>query len=289
MNIGICGYGLVGSAVGIGLADIGHTIYAYDTKFNDKCIPDEYITDAESKKDVWPLHTDDFMDLLKCDVVFICVPTPANKDGSCDTSIVESCVMNLWGNNYKGIIAIKSTVTPGTTQRLIDLYKTHKICFVPEFLRERFAIQDFLEEQDLCVVGTDSDEVFNIVKECHGPLPKQIIKIKPTEAELVKYFNNIFNATLITLANSFYELCRIMKVDYSRIKQALVQRNHINDIYLDCNEWLRGFGGQCLPKDAKAIMKLCDDLKLHSIHFFANILQQNEKFLPTVFNGMRQQ
>jgi UDPglucose 6-dehydrogenase len=103
---------------------------------------------------------------------------------------------------------------------------------------------------------------------------------------MVKYYNNIYNATLITLANSFYELCQEMGISYSKIKNALVLREHINDSYLQCNENFRGFGGVCLPKDTLAIAKLVEKLNL-DVDFFKMILDENGKYKVTVYDGMR--
>jgi UDPglucose 6-dehydrogenase len=264
MKIGILGLGVVGNAVYNGFLELGQNLSFYDP------------VREESK----------FTDVLDTEVCFLCVPTPPNSEGFCDTSIVEESIQKLNANNYKGIIAIKSTVTPGTTERLSKQYPDLEICFVPEFLRERCAMVDFIENHDLCVIGTDSEEVFLKVKEAHGHYPKNFRKLKKTEAEMVKYYNNIYNATLIILANSFYEICEDMGISYTKIKNSLVLREHINDSYLQCNENFRGFGGVCLPKDTLAIAKLVEKLGL-DIDFFKIILEENKKYKTTVYDGMR--
>ena len=129
MKIGVCGLGVVGKAIYIGFAKLGHKMSHYDK--------------ADTSK---------LADILDTEISFICVPTPSLKDGGCDTTIVENIVRDLNKNNYQGLIAIKSTVTPGTTLNLINKYKKRKICYVPEFLRERCAINDFtdyIKEQTL--------------------------------------------------------------------------------------------------------------------------------------------
>jgi UDPglucose 6-dehydrogenase len=266
MNIGIIGLGIVGSAVKYGLEKLGHTIFVHDIKFN---------TNVEI--------------VLNTEVCFICVPTPSNEDGSCNTTIVEKVVGELQDNNYNGIIALKSTVKPETTEKLIKQYinKNNKICFVPEFLRERCAIADFTENHDICIVGTHSNDIFEKIKLCHGHYPKQFFKLIPTEAELCKYFNNNYNTTLVTFANSFYEICKACNADYGKIKNVMVNRGHITDIYLDANENFRGFGGPCLPKDCKAMAQLCEEKNL-SVKFFHDLLEENHKYKTTVFKGMRE-
>jgi UDP-glucose 6-dehydrogenase len=111
--------------------------------------------------------------------------------------------------------------------------------------------------------------------------------LSPKEAEFCKYFNNCYNALLITFANSFYTICKEVGVDYAAVKEACTKRKHINDIYLDCNENMRGFGGVCLPKDTKAMDHLCKANNT-DVHLFENILEENEKYKTTVFPGMRE-
>tara|TARA_R110002051_G_scaffold225498_1_gene288427 strand:- start:495 stop:1292 length:798 start_codon:yes stop_codon:yes gene_type:complete len=265
MRVGVIGLGVVGSAVYNGFKKLGHVVLGHDIKLN---------TSLE--------------DLQNTDLCFICVPTPSREDGSCDISIVEQVVVDLISKNYEGVICIKSTVTPGTTKKLQDKHSYKNICFVPEFLKERSAEDDFINKHDLCVIGTSSLPIYELVRDCHGHYPKKFKMLFETEAELCKYFNNTYNATLVTFANSFYEVCKKLDCDYSKIKNAMISRNHINDVYIDCNESLRGFGGMCLPKDTKALNNLIHELKLN-IDFFGKILEENNKYEVTVFNGMRKE
>ena len=263
MKIGIIGIGIVGGAVKYGMETLGHKVRYHDIKHNTK-----------------------IEDILDTEICYICVPTPISKNGKCDISIVEAVIDELFCINYQGIIAIKSTVVPGTTKNIKEKYKNKNICFVPEFLRERCAIADFCENHDLLIVGTDDTKIFNKIKKSHGKYPKKVKQVSETEAEFCKYFNNIYNATLITFANSFYEICKKMDINYSNVKETIIDRDHINDVYLDCNENLRGFGGLCLPKDTSAIAMLAKQLNL-DIEFFNTILLENEKYKTTVFKGMR--
>jgi len=264
MKIGIVGLGIVGSAVKYGLQRLGHQISTYDIK-----------------------NGGGLEDIVDTEIVYLCLPTPQANSGHCDTSVIENVVSELTQkHNYKGIIAVKSTVAPGTTDNLRKRFSEVQICHVPEFLRERAAIVDFTDNHDVCVIGTGSDEVFEKVKQSHGHYPKQFIKMSPTEAEISKYFNNVYNATLITFANAFYEICKESGADYGTVKNAMVRRDHIFDKYLDCNENLRGFGGMCLPKDTSAIAAFARDHGL-PIDLFQAIVDDNNNYEKTVFEGMR--
>ena len=266
MKIGIVGHGVVGEAIKEGFEYLEHDVLVHDTKFWDTSVSD----------------------LIDTEICFLCVPTPQREDGKCDTSIVESVVRELLQVDYRGLIAVKSTVTPGLVDSLSEKFNIKNICFVPEFLRERCASYDFIHNHDLCVVGVYSDEDYQLVKKAHGNLPKSFRQCTPIEAEFVKYFNNVYNATLITFANSFSAICESMNVDYGKIKEVITQRNHIQDIYLNSSEDTKGFGGACLPKDTSALNELAKDVEKYDISFFEDILKQNSEFETTVFKGMRE-
>ncbi len=263
MKIGIIGLGVVGSAVKHGLEKISQTVSAYDIKYPDT-----------------PIN-----DVLDTEVCFVCVPTPSMSDGACDTSIVEQIVRELTEKNYRGLVTIKSTVTPGTTDRLAKTTAL-RLAFCPEFLRERAAFTDFVENHDVCVIGAGTPEDFALIRDAHGSLPKNIVHVTPLEAELSKYFSNLYNALHIVFANEFYEVAKALGADYARVKNAMVNRAAINDVYLDCNENFRGFGGVCLPKDTQAFAALVKQMGL-DLKLFELIVEENKKFKKTVPEGMR--
>lgn len=258
MKIGIVGIGVVGSALRSGFLKLGHEVAVHDTKF---------CTDIEA--------------VLETQIVYLCLPTPTRGDGGCDTTVVESVVAQLAALEYRGIVAIKSTISPGTTKSLQQQYPQLQVACVPEFLRERVALPDFIENQDVCIIGTDDLHVYETIKNSHGTFPKKFRQVAPTEAELAKYFCNVYNAMHVTFANNFYEICQKLQADYSRLKSSIVLHKHIYDKYLDCNQNLRGFGGHCLPKDTKALVHIVKHLGI-DVRLFQAILEDNEKYETTV-------
>lgn len=265
MKIGIIGLGIVGSTLQYGFQKIlEHSVEGYDIKYPETSI----------------------QDVLDTELCFICVPTKTDAQGRCGISIVEKTVEELANNKYKGLVIIKSTVTPGTTDELAKKYKNLKLAFCPEFLRERVAISDFVENHDVCAIGAYNDSDYKLIKEAHGKLPKKFCRLEPKEAEFVKYFSNVFNALRIIFANEFYEVCKATGTNYQNVKNCVVLRNNIVDAYLDCNENLRGFGGVCLPKDAEAFAAFVKDLNL-DLKLFDVILEENKKFKTTIFEDMR--
>ena len=254
MKIGIIGCGKVGGAVAYGLERIGHEVLKHDINLGTKI---EIVRPAE--------------------LVFVCVPTPAMASGHCDTGIVSDVVHQLWIENYKGLVVIKSTVLPGTTDLLHDSYPGLRLAFCPEFLRERAAFSDFVEGNDVCIIGTHNKEDFELVKRAHGQLPKAFVILKPTEAELAKYFTNVYNALRIVFACQFYDVCKELDADYTAIKSAVVHRHNISGHYLDANEHLRGFSGSCLPKDTKAFASFVSKVLGTETNLFQTIVDLNKE------------
>lgn len=254
--------GIVGSANYSGFNMLGHKLVMHDTKLDTTI--DE---------------------VLDTEIVYVCVPTPDN-DGRCDTSIVESVLHDLNQKSYKGIVGIRSTVYPGFTEQMIEQYKNLIICFVPEFLRERCAADDFINNHTLLAVGTNDPHVYKKIVESHGSLPQNKKQLSPTEAEVLKYYNNSFAALRIVYANIIYELCEKLECDYSKIKDSYILTGKTNDLYLDVNKKLRGYGGMCLPKDVKALATILKDLDLE-FELINSLDKDNNKFNKTVFNGMR--
>ena len=262
LKIGIVGLGVVGSACRFGFEKLGHDVIVHDIKFDTA-----------------------LSDIVETEVAYICVPTPSGKTGICDSAIVEEVIQELDTLDYQGIIAIKSTVLPGTTENLLKKYE-RKICFVPEFLRERCAISDFVENHTLLAIGTNDKDVYNIIKQCHGPYPQEILQVAPGEAEMLKYYSNIFNALRITFSNEIYEVCHRLGINYANVKNAYVKMGSVPDIYLDVNKNFRGYGGVCLPKDVWAMSCLIEDLGL-DFQLIKTIHNENKKYKVTVFDGMR--
>lgn len=254
MRLGVVGAGVVGSAIAQGFRQLEHRVCVHDIKLGTT-----------------------IRQVLDTQVAYICVPTPAASDGSCDTSIVRSVVDSLAAADYQGVVAIKSTVEPGTTASLVHRHPDLRIAHVPEFLRERLALEDFVHNHDVCIIGTHREDDYALIKASHGSLPRRFLQLTPSEAELAKYFNNVYNAMLITFANNFRTVCeQLGDADYSRVKNGMVLREHIFDRYLDSRPGLGGFGGACLPKDARAFRSLCRQLGL-DVELFDAILNDNDK------------
>jgi len=267
MKVGIIGLGVVGSALKFGFEKLGHKVFVYDKKFKDTKIED----------------------LMETDLIFICVPTPNYQNGHCDLSNVHIIANELNSLSYKGLVVVKSTVPPKTTDQLSWLYKELRFSCCPEFLRERCSISDFCENLFL-VCGVYNDGDFELLRKVHGHFPRKIFKVRPIEAELIKYFHNIYNMLRIVFANEFYEVCEFLDVDYMKVKNIAIQNFLASpNFYLDCSPSWRGAGGPCLPKDTLAFAAFVRFLGIRDLKLFEFLYEENKKFQVTVPEGMRKE
>lgn len=247
-TIGIIGLGFVGTAV---LKGMSHA-------FEIRCF-DKYKETYECSKRILPSEPEKIVS--ECDgPIFICVPTPMKKDGSCNTSIVEDVISNLdkkaCKHNAKPIIIIKSTIPPGTTEKLNKEYNHIQCVFNPEFLRETTSVADF-KNQDRIIIGGPHDAV-NIVKNMYQIAYPHvaITKTSSTIAEMVKYVTNCFLATKVSFANEMAQICEKLGIDWDKVveyasKDKRLGTSHWSVPGPDSNV---GWGGKCFPKDLNAMI-----------------------------------
>ena len=204
----------------------------------------------------------------QADVIFICVPTPFNKEKGFDLSFIEEACQNIKGEK---IIVIKSTVLPGTTEKLQKRYSQHKFLFNPEFLSEATADDDF-ENPDRQLIGY-TKKSRDIAEEILYLLPwAPFEKILPAaEVEMIKYFNNTFNAVKVIFVNQMYDLCQKIGINYDSVMHYAAKSKFIQteDHLRIFHKGYRGYGGRCLPKDIRALIQFANEqgvnLKLHKV------------------------
>ena len=205
-----------------------------------------------------------------CDIIFLCLPTPMKSDGSCDVSILENVLqeIDLIADNYefgvtKRTIVIKSTISPGTTQKWNNKYESLRLVFNPEFLTERNAEKDY-ENQNRIILGgprpatTELKQIFSKV------FPKaHIIKTDSTHAEMVKYLTNNFLSVKVSFANEMYQLCDKLNIDYDKVVEYATYDDRLGKSHWNVpgHDGDFGFGGHCFPKDLAAILHLTEELK----------------------------
>jgi len=237
-KIGIIGYGFVGKAVELGFSNL-------DPIYYDK-----------------HLESSSLREVAKCDFVFVCLPTPYKGD-KIDLSIMDDSIKEICkiSKNIDNVIIIKSTIVPGTTQKYINKYKK-RICFSPEFLREKYFLYDFVNPDRIIIGAKDKTTMRRVRKLFDENIPdKKIFETDPTSAEMTKYMSNCFLATKVMFANEMFDLCKKLKIDYEKIKDMVISDRRIGNSHFDVAKE-RGFGGKCFPKDIIALIGLFDDHKV---------------------------
>lgn len=242
-NVGIIGQGFVGGAIREGFKNT-HTLHIYD-KFNQEH------------------NTSDLQGVVKnARVIFVCVPTPMDaRNGQASTAIVEEVISEI--DEIAGDIGasptlvIKSTVPPGTTERINNATHHSTVTFNPEFLTEANAVNDF-KNQNRIIIGTcdgyAATEVVDVFREVFPSVKMPVVDSK--SAEMCKYTINNYLSVKVSFANEVFDICRANGINYDEVKDLAML-----DSRLGTSHWMvpgpdgdRGFGGHCFPKDLNAMM-----------------------------------
>jgi len=247
MQIGIVGQGYVGTAVKEVFSKY-YNVETYDLD-KDKCSVD---------------YLEDIVELSN--IIFVCVPTPMKKDGSCDTSIVEAVVkdindMVVSRNVSDRIVAIKSTVPPGTTNKLNQKCDNITVIFNPEFLTEANFIDDF-KNQNRIIIGGQRPATTTLRQVYSLAFPDAtIVKTGSKTAEMVKYMTNTFLATKVSFANEMYQICEKLNIDYDKVVEYSTYDERLGKSHwaVPGPDGKLGFGGSCFPKDINALISCAMD------------------------------
>ena len=190
------------------------------------------------------------------------------KDGSCDTSIVEAVVKDIndmvVSRNVSGrIVAIKSTIPPGTTNRLNKECKNISVIFNPEFLTEANFIDDF-KNQNRIIIGGERPSTTKLRQVYSLAFPNaKIVKTGSITAEMVKYFTNTFLATKVSFANEMKQICDGLNIDYDKVVEYSTYDERLGKSHwaVPGPDGKLGFGGSCFPKDLNALIHLARNLE----------------------------
>ncbi len=262
--IGVVGVGYVGLTTGACLAHIGHTVVCGDVdaekidRLRNGEIPivEEGLTEIVSEG----ISTGRLEFVVgatevaeRSDIVFLCVPTPQDDDGSADLSFIEAASAEIGPVLRKGAIVVnKSTVPVGTTTVVDEVIQRSDITVVshPEFLREGTAVNDFLHP-DRVVVGADDRSAAEKVAELYESIDTQVIITDAASAETIKYAANGFLAMKISFVNAVAAMCEAVGADVVDVVEGIGSDRRIG------REFLRpgpGWGGSCFPKDSHALV-----------------------------------
>jgi UDPglucose 6-dehydrogenase len=267
-SIGIIGQGFVGTAVREGMRH-AFEVLAYDKK-DPEVVYSWHNNEAEMR--VLGFKSDNPLDYLlnRSDggPIFICLPTPMYKDGRCDTSIVETVVKAVdkaaIKRNISPVVTIKSTVPPGTTEKLNNEVKNIIVCFNPEFLTERNAVQDFKNQNRIILGGPHEGTA--VLKQMYQIAYPNIptTKTSSTIAEMVKYVTNCFLATKVSFANEIKQICDGLDIDYDKVVEYSTKDERLGNSHwaVPGPDGHYGFGLTCFPKDLNALICLARGLQV---------------------------
>lgn len=262
MRIGIVGYGFVGKATNL---------------FSEN---DNYMT-FDLNPDLCHPKGTTINDMIKCDLIFVSVPTPMNKDGTVHTGIVENVV-----NQLKKVIEsncpiiIRSTVPPGTSEKL-------GVFFMPEFLTEKNFLEDFKNTKKW-IIGApkyyNKNHLIRIIHVIEMAYELKNINSKETEvvtteeAEMIKYFRNTFLAVKVSYCNEIKEFCDFKKINYNNVVKLATEDDRITSSHTSVpgHDGKMGYGGTCFPKD---INGLYGEFNKHNIesYILKSSIERNEK------------
>ncbi len=240
MKIGIIGYGFVGKALEAGFSD-AVDIIKIDPKLNTK------IQSLES---------------FNPDAIFICVPTPMRNDSTQDVSILTNVLNEIKKLNLKSLTVLKSTVLPNHIQKIESIIP--RFVYNPEFLREKYATQDFIESKLIVFGGSDDSckylaNIYNNYTKC---ICKDYVYTDAVSASLIKYSINSFLATKVVFFNELNQLYKDSgaKDSWKNFIKAISRDERIGGSHMEVpgHDGRLGFGGACLPKDSKAFSLYAD-------------------------------
>lgn len=275
MNIAVIGTGYVGLVSGTCFAEMGNNVICVD---NDeaklKKLQSGVVTIYEPGLDILfernikknrLIFTDDLRSAVsKSEVIFFCLPTPQGEDGSADLKYVLGVASEIGKiltsdgiTDYK-IIVNKSTVPVGTgllVEQEIRKYgfKNFDVVSNPEFLREGFAVEDFMKP-DRIVIGSSSNRALEVMRQLYEPFVRQgnpILEMDIASAEVTKYASNSYLAMRITFMNELANFCEKVGADVDLVRKGMGTDTRIGKRFLFAGI---GYGGSCFPKDVKALI-----------------------------------
>lgn len=225
--------------------------------------------------------------ITDAEIIFLALPTPPGEDGSADLSYILGVADQLGKimKEYK-VIVDKSTVPVGTAEKVhqaIAKYATTDFAVVsnPEFLREGFAVSDFLKP-DRVVIGTADERAKKVMETLYKPFVRQgnpIYFMDEKSAELTKYAANSFLATKITFMNEIANFCELVGADVDKVRIGIGSDSRIGKRFLFPGI---GYGGSCFPKDVQALVKSGRE-KHFEFEILDAVMRVNEKQKTVLF------
>lgn len=280
MKLSVVGTGYVGLVSGTCFAEMGNNVICVDNNQDKlKKLKEGIVTIYEPGIEIL-FHRNiekkrlSFTDDLKfavqnSEVIFLCLPTPQDEDGSADLKYVFNVANDIGkilsedgDKNFK-IIVNKSTVPVGTSKAVTEILlkygiKNFDVVSNPEFLREGFAVEDFMKP-DRIVIGSNNKKSFEIMRVLYEPFVRQgnpILEMNPESSEVTKYAANSYLAMRITYMNELANFCEKVGANVDLVRRGMGADSRIGKRFLFPGI---GYGGSCFPKDVNALIKSSEE------------------------------
>jgi UDPglucose 6-dehydrogenase len=297
MNIAVVGTGYVGLVTGTCFAETGNHVICVDIdkekvqKLKDGKVPIyephlDVLFERNIRQGRLHFTTDLKSAVDQAQIIFLALPTPPGEDGSADLKYVLGVAEELGKiiTDYK-VVVDKSTVPVGTAEKVREAIARNAktpfdVASNPEFLREGYAVDDFLKP-DRVVVGTSSARAQKVMEDLYKPFVRQgnpIIFMDERSAELTKYAANAFLATKITFMNEIANFCEAVGADVDKVRIGMGTDTRIGKRFLFPGI---GYGGSCFPKDVQALAKSGKDAG-YDFKVISSVMQVNERQKTTL-------
>ena len=285
MKIAVIGAGYVGLIAAVVFANKGHKVDCIDLNI------EKINSLSKNKLEVYEIGLEEkltsaiqtnhltfspsYEHINQAEAIFIAVGTPQADNGSADLSYLYAAIEQIKTRiNNNAIIVVKSTVPPGTCNKLQQYLQkqnlSNPVVMNPEFLREGCAINDFLNPERI-VIGTFSQQAKELMFKIYASWPNTAkIATDPTTAEMIKYASNVFLATKIAFINEMCDICEKVGADVEMLSLGIGSDKRIGKDFLKTGP---GFGGSCFPKDINALIKVVNEQGL------------DNKILPAVLSS----
>lgn len=298
MKIAVVGTGYVGLVTGTCFAETGNDVTCVDIDVNKVAkLSNGEITIYEpgleklflrNLKEERLHFTTNLAEAVKdALLIFLALPTPPDENGSADLKYILGVADELGKllnpDGYK-VIVDKSTVPVGTADKVRnailknggeELSNSFDVVSNPEFLREGFAVEDFMKP-DRVVIGTESEKARKVINELYAPFVRQgnpVIFMDERSAELAKYAANSFLATKISFMNEIANLCELFGADVDMVRRGIGSDDRIGKRFLFPGI---GYGGSCFPKDVQALVKSASEVN-YDFKILNAVMAVNEK------------
>jgi len=302
MNIAVVGTGYVGLVTGTCFAEMGSHVTCVDIdekkveKMRNGIIPIyephlDVLFDRNIRQNRLLFTTNLEEAVKKAEIIFLALPTPPGEDGSADLSYILGVAQKLGHliTDYK-IVINKSTVPVGTAEKVREAIAANcksdfDVISNPEFLREGFAVDDFMKP-DRVVIGTTSERAKKVMTELYNPFVRQgnpIYFMDERSAELTKYAANAFLATKITFMNEIANLCERVGANVDSVRIGIGSDARIGNRFLFAGI---GYGGSCFPKDVQALYRTSQEYD-YDFRILSSVMSVNEMQKTVVIGKLR--